>query len=630
MTASLEAGAVVLRLHFVLALLFCACAEVTSPSAATLLSAGAHSRHLHTDITQPPQRPPRRGLLTDEHAGNSPFLFVHVPFFTCAVETLAIRPDGMQPACCTRTPADCAFWCETQYWNITLALGVNRGSTPVCSAFKWAREDPAPPLPSYSQCVLLYTIDQSSCSLELANINSPNPQSLSGIWQNPPSGTVIWDYYFRMYQSSTASPLVLLGAMNITGLSIQAAQLSPADGIVTATGDGSNLISAIQTAIYSRCCATSVRIVNISDVSNTTVNLNIAISQSWITDASPFDASFADLVFSDAAGVATLLDAIKRYFPSATAVTYKSLTHTGLGMPAVAADARIDATAAVCQSPPSRGSVIGLAVVLAVTSMALALQTAFKLAGCCHMGKTPEEDLQMVVHGGATTGIKTLGVFVSYRRSDLDLADIVVDQLHLAGLRVFYDRGGEMAGRPFEEELHRAVRECRVSSVIVTVDLLRSLVAHQPALVDWLLVELLLSVHYLRTLPGRHIFPLLVGPPTERHAVFPQRSHLLTDANFVASRDALPDVVPSATLALVSRMLQRDQGGSAFDAALQGITVKQLLLGQPATTVVEGALPFTGLLSIASVSIHGPDDYMPLVLRHRYADRIITVLQHHT
>jgi hypothetical protein len=120
---------------------------------------------------------------------------------------------------------------------------------------------------------------------------------------------------------------------------------------------------------------------------------------------------------------------------------------------------------------------------------------------------------------------------------------------------------------------------------------------------------------------------LLVGPPIEKEAGVPQRCYLLTDAAFVGFRDALPDVVPAATLALVSRMLQRDEGGgSTLDPILlQGITVRQLILGRP--DGIAGGMSFTGLLSISSVSIHGPDDYLPLVLRHRYADRILQALQ---
>jgi hypothetical protein len=111
--------------------------------------------------------------------------------------------------------------------------------------------------------------------------------------------------------------------------------------------------------------------------------------------------------------------------------------------------------------------------------------------------------------------------------------------------------------------------------------------------------------------------------------IVPQRGFLLTDAAFVAYRDALPDIVPTATLALVTRMLARDEGGgSALDPALQRITVRQLMLGNPTRSAESSSRPVacTGLLSILPVSIHGPDDHTGLLLRHRYAERILNAL----
>jgi hypothetical protein len=267
--------------------------------------------------------------------------------------------------------------------------------------------------------------------------------------------------------------------------------------------------------------------------------------------------------------------------------------------------------------------VIGFAVALIVMGLVIIFQAA--LLWVRAPGR--QDDWPGRGENSEVTAATEFDVFLSCRRNDLALADTVVDHLIMSGLRVFYDRSGAMAGKPFEEELHRAVSQSRVTCVLVTLELMQSLVAHRPDSVDWWLVEVFLAVHYLRTRPGRHIFPLLVGPPSSSDGIAPQRSYLLTDAAFVAYRDALPDIVPTATLALVTRLLLKDaaSGGGELDAALQGITVRQFVLGRPG-----GALglqpPLTGLLSIAPVSIHGPDDHMGLLLRHRYAERVLQSL----
>jgi len=332
------------------------------------------------------------------------------------------------------------------------------------------------------------------------------------------------------------------------------------------------------------------------------------------------------LVLSDALGAAALLATIQSAFPTVTAVSYTALTTTTgvLANATAATTARITTSTAAVPTrrpPPSVGIIAALVIVCAIAAL-LALCTCFRRRES--WGVISTDVLKGVrIHADAAPNT-SCGVFVSYRRSDFAVADAVVDQLSLAGLRAFYDRGGEMAGRPFEEELHRAIRESRVTCVLVTLELMRSLVAHRPDRLDWLLAELLLALHYMRTQPGRRIFPLLFGSPMDGDVGVPQRSYLLTDAAFMACRDALPDVVPVATLALVTRMLAQD--GGELDAALQGITVRQLMLGERHQVLAERQEPFTGLLAISSVAVHGPDDHMGLLLRHRYAEHILSAL----
>jgi TIR domain len=568
----------------------------------------------------------RRGLLTDARS-HSEFLFVHVPFMSCSDEVVTVPLPSAQPPCCTLTPADCAARCDEQYNALIADIKPRYGvdlltNASLCTAFKYAR--------GQSRCILLYTATPSSCSMSLAPLTGI---SFPGVLQWLSTTNTRWDYYLRMLLPAPHPTAPFMASISITGMQLQAAQLWPAGGPLSIypsdparfqMNAGHQLIAAIHTAISRRCCAADVGITNVTDVSNTTVNVQLTMTAAWVTDANPFAAAYLDLVLSDALGAAALLATIQSAFPNVTAVSYTALTTTTgvLANATAASTARIPTSTAAVPTrrpPPSVGIIAALVIVCAIAAL-LALCTCVRRRE--PWGAISTDVLKSVrIHADAAPNT-SCGVFVSYRRSDFAVADAVVDQLSLSGLRVFYDRGGEMAGRPFEEELHRAIRESRVTCVLVTLELMRSLVAHRPDRLDWLLAELLLALHYMRTRPGRRIFPLLIGSPMDGDAGVPQRSYLLTDAAFMACRDALPDVVPAATLALVTRMLAQD--GGELDAALQGITVRQLMLGE--RHLAERQAPFTGLLAISSVAVHGPDDHMGLLLRHRYAEHILSAL----
>ena len=561
----------------------------------------------------------RRGLLTDARS-HSEFLFVHVPFMSCSDEVVTMPLPSAQPPCCTSTPADCAARCDEQYNALIADIKPRYGvdlltNSSLCTAFKYARIDTNPLIVGQSRCVLLYTATPSSCSMSLAPLTGI---SFPGVLQWLPTTSTQWDYYFRALLPAPHPHAPFMASINITGMQLQAAQLWPAGGPLNIypsdpaqfpINPGHRLIAAIHTAISRRCCAADVGITNVTDVSNTTVNVQLTMTAAWVTDANSFAAAYLDLVLSDALGAAALLATIQSAFPTVTAVSYTALTTTtGLLSNATT-------VTAVCSAYPERRHLppVGLVAALIVVCAALLAVSVLYIWRRDRGAGISTDVLKGVrIHGDAA-----YDVFVSYRRGDLALADAVVDQLSLAGLRVFYDRAGAMAGRPFEEELCRAVRQSRITSVLVTMDFMRLLAQHRPDRIDWLLAEMLIAVHYMRVLPGHCIFPLLIGVPCGTgHA---ERCHILADAEFAACRDALPDVVPAATLALVKRMLTQDRG--ELDAALEGITVRQLMLGQPQPG-------FSGLLSIASVSIHGPDDHMGLLLRHRYAEQMLRSLQH--
>jgi len=416
-----------------------------------------------------------------------------------------------------------------------------------------------------------------------------------------PGALPLWHYYFRTtFKGLSWSPTSCYGLLNITGMPGSAAQFSP-DSLT-------ELSYAVELAVSERCCAAIVQLSEILDVGNSTLSWKVSFAPGWLTDSSPFASSHLDLILADALGAAALLTAVQRAFPSVKAVSYAALNST---LPAVG-----NATSHLESSFPAdmrlRNAVVALAAALCVTAATSAtlfvilLRQKWTSTGT---GKSLVHETSAVV---APITSAAADVFISYRRADLAVADTLVDQLSLAGLRVFLDRTGMMAGRPFDEELHRAVRDSRLMCAVITVHFMCTLADMTEHRVDYSLFELILAVHYQRRRPGRHIFPLLIGNQDGG-----SRDYLLTNTEFMACKASLPDIVPSATLALVSRLLA--DGGEELDFMLQDMTVRKLFVGKSG-----GAFP--GLLSIAPVSIHGPNEHTNLLLRHLCAERFLTAL----
>jgi hypothetical protein len=298
----------------------------------------------------------------------------------------------------------------------------------------------------------------------------------------------------------------------------------------------------------------------------------------------------------------------------------------------------------------SEDTVVGLTVGLgAPLALALAALAALLLLGGC-------------VRAGAGAGrparpgaawrpdaSRAHDVFLSYRRTELQTADAVHDKLALAGLRVFYDRSGAMAGRPFEQELFRAIRDAPVFAPLITLADVQRWAAHAAdAPPDFTLAEVIVALHFSRAGRVRLIFPLLVGEAVERPAAVGggERDYLFANPLFKAARDALPAVVPAATLALVAAMFAAEGGGAALDAALATATVRDLILGAegmhaaeaPAgaaearstelvSVSVQGAgAAVRGILEMDAVFLYGPDEQSGLVLRHRYAEAMVAAL----
>ena len=252
---------------------------------------------------------------------------------------------------------------------------------------------------------------------------------------------------------------------------------------------------------------------------------------------------------------------------------------------------------------------------------------------------------------GLPHGSRKHDVFLSYRRAEMQVADAVHDKLAMAGLRVFYDRSGAMAGQPFEQELFTAIREAPVFAPIVTLTDVQRLAAHDAAAADYTLAEIIVALHFSRTDRVRLIFPLLVGEWCEGPASTGGggRDYLFANAAFKTARDALPAVVPTATLALVASMFKAAGGGETLDAALTTATVRSLILGAEgmhaskapagaaeaaaagevavAVGAQEGGAWLRGILKMDAVFLYGPDEQSGLVLRHRYAESMVAALK---
>ena len=558
----------------------------------------------------------QRGLLTDIAVHH---VHLHVPSVSCKTEVPVTLLPNTTPPCCTASAADCAARCDSHYAAL-------RGNTPndrviappACIAFKFARHDPSPPLAGASQCVLLVTA--SSCAVSLV------PDPLNGVFQPAFPGTVVWDYYFRTYETPNTADR-RYAQLNITGMPAAsvAVPLELTNECLNSRCDHASVLGwAVQLAISQRCCATSVQATMISTVSangtaSTTSTWIVAIWPNWQADSSPFLATRLDAVLADPPGASALLTAIQATFASVTAVSYEALNTTGLTSAdsATHALASGNTTAVAADVQLWRSTAIGLAAALAAMLTLVLAHVVRLFKTKLVRDQTPDGSFSDAADKGATPDL-----FLSYRRHDVALADAVFDQLSLAGLRVFFDRAGDMAGRPFEEELYRALRDAAVTSIVVTLDGLRSCVNVHECRPDYWVAEVLLALHFSRERPGHHVYPILFGVPLPDGSG--ERRYLLTDPGYRAVIDALPDVMPTATLALVSRMLAADAGG-VLDAELQGITVRQLMLGRPATAAQSA--PFRGLLAIGSVPIHGPEDHMGLLLRHRYAVQVMNAVR---
>jgi hypothetical protein len=229
--------------------------------------------------------------------------------------------------------------------------------------------------------------------------------------------------------------------------------------------------------------------------------------------------------------------------------------------------------------------------------------------------------------------------FLSYRRADWRLVDAVHDKLRLAGLRVFkdVDAHGALAGRPFDVELLAAVRAAPVFAPVVTLASLQRLAgaAAAGAAADTSLAEWLAALYFRdaeelpRPRPVRLIHPLLVGqlvapPAREREGGAHRWLNLRDDPAYAAALAALPNAVPTATVALVDSALRRaaPPAGAPLPRRFALLTVRQIVCGcDDAAHAPCGRVD--GILSGAPFALECAEGDLGLYIAGRYAPALL-------
>ena len=191
-------------------------------------------------------------------------------------------------------------------------------------------------------------------------------------------------------------------------------------------------------------------------------------------------------------------------------------------------------------------------------------------------------------------------VFLSYRRADARLVDSVYDKLRLAGLRVFRDVDGFLAGQPFDAQLVRVMRGAPVFAPVVTLASLQRL-GGAATQCDAFLAELLVALRLRDTGDVRLIHPLLMG-----REVAGGWASLQEEPAYEAALAALPDAASAATVALVDSAL-RSAGVAPMPAHIAALSVREVLLGRAAAPAVGGVLggaAFALACSAADLDLH--------------------------
>jgi hypothetical protein len=209
-------------------------------------------------------------------------------------------------------------------------------------------------------------------------------------------------------------------------------------------------------------------------------------------------------------------------------------------------------------------------------------------------------------------------VFLSYRRTDFVICDLVAALLEKEGVRVFSDRLGHMTGKPFDQQLAKAVAESATFCSIVTLPGTAALLRVTAHKVDYTVVEILLALHWRQAGRIRHILPLLVGEETQEpfaDGARPRRDLLEDNAEWKRTLKALPDIVPLACIDHAAALL-RAVAGEELAPSLRRASVRELMCATVASAAAAGDGSLAdGLLTFDWLVITGLQQDVKLYVR---------------
>jgi hypothetical protein len=233
------------------------------------------------------------------------------------------------------------------------------------------------------------------------------------------------------------------------------------------------------------------------------------------------------------------------------------------------------------------------------------------------------------VHDAAVLGspVYAFDVFLSYRRLDFSVVDLIACLLELESLRVFKDRSGLMVGRPFDQELLRALSTSAVFVPVITLRAMQRLHDLKPGDVDFSLAEYIMALQARMLGTCKLLVPLLVGEeiaePSSAPGAGPARDLLSSNRTFRHLRATLPDTVPRATLDVVAGMLRTGWGQSSpreLLPCLQNATIREIMLASDSNP---GQAPqLRGVLMHEWSELTGLQQHSSLYIRGSFAANI--------
>ena len=265
------------------------------------------------------------------------------------------------------------------------------------------------------------------------------------------------------------------------------------------------------------------------------------------------------------------------------------------------------------QSNPAFVSVLAIGLASFATIVLLLARSTVERAGTRRRTRAAAAIAQRFTHD----------VFLSYRRVDFAVVERIADKLNLEALRVFVDRGGTMAGRPFDRELLRAIKGSACFTPVITLHAMTVLAGITATQLDFTLVEYVVALHFSLTGKLKLLYPIMIGEETCDGAnMRPRWDVLWENAAFKAARNALPDIIPTALLEFTDSVLRADFGpGEALHSALRNATIRQIMCAR------DDHDGFTGLLGHDACSLAGLVDDAELYIRHRFAANVKSVMQ---